>query len=63
MMKLFREVGFEDVDAVPYYRADDYFAFSLPAHVAVVCSGNLCKRFGWSTFASGFVIGARKPRA
>jgi hypothetical protein len=63
MTALFRETGFEDIDAVPYYRAHDYFAFFLPAYVAVVCFENLCKRFGWSTFASGFVISARKPRS
>jgi hypothetical protein len=62
MTRLFREVGFEEVDAVPYYRAHDYFAFLLPAYVAVIGFENLCKRFGWSTFASGFVISARKPR-
>jgi hypothetical protein len=62
MTKLFRETGFEDVDAVPYYRAQDYFAFFLPAYVVVVVFNNLCTRLAWSFFASGFVISARKPR-
>ena len=62
MTTLFGETGFEDVDALPYYRAHDYFAFFLPAYVAVIGFENLCRRFAWSRFASGFVISARKPR-
>ena len=62
MTALFCKTGFEGVDALPYYRAHDYFAFFLPAYVAIAFFENLCKRFSWSYFASGFVISARKPR-
>jgi len=61
MTALFRETGFVDIETVPHYRAADYFAFFLPAYVAVVCFENLCRRMAWASLASGFVISARKP--
>ncbi len=45
-----------------YYRANDYFAFFFPAFVAITAFENLCRRFDWSYFASGFVISGRKPK-
>jgi hypothetical protein len=61
MVRLFEGVGFEDVHARAFYRANDYFAFFFPAFIAVTAFENICKRFGWSYFASGFVISARRP--
>jgi hypothetical protein len=63
MARLFEDVGFEDVRATCFYRANDYFAFFFPAFVAVTAFENLCRRLGWSYFASGFVISGRKPKA
>ncbi|HXV36992.1 MAG TPA: methyltransferase domain-containing protein [Myxococcota bacterium] len=62
MMRLFEDAGFEDVHATSYYRANDYFAFLFPAFVAITAFENLCRRFGWSYFASGFVISGRRPK-
>jgi SAM-dependent methyltransferase len=60
MAQLFREVGFEEVRVRIFYRANDYFAFFFPAFIAVTAFENWCKMFGWSYFASGFVISGRK---
>ena len=61
MRALLARTGFSDIDIRPYYRANDYFAFFLPAFLAITAFENLCQRFGWSYFASGFVVSARKP--
>jgi SAM-dependent methyltransferase len=61
MQKLFEEQGFVSVDVISFYRASDYFAFLLPAYIVVALFENLCLVMGWSLFASGFVISARKP--
>jgi hypothetical protein len=61
MVRVFGDVGFEDVRVRIFYRANDYFAFFLPAFIAVTAFENVCKRLGWSYFASGFVISGRKP--
>lgn len=63
MSAVFERAGFRDIDVVPYYRAHDYFAFFLPAYVAVIAFENLCKRMDWRPLASGFVISGRKPEA
>jgi hypothetical protein len=63
MSKLFKEQGFVSIDVIAFYRASDYFAFFLPAYLIVALFENLCSFFGWSFFASGFVISARKPSA
>jgi hypothetical protein len=39
----------------------EYFAIFVPAFLAVAAFENIVKRFGWSYFASGFVISGRKP--
>ena len=61
MVRVFEDVGFKDVHVRIFYRANDYFAFFLPAFVAVTAFENVCKSFGWTYFASGFVISGRKP--
>jgi len=61
MESLFREIGFDDVRARPFYRVSEYFAVFVPAFVAVATFENFCNRFGLSYFASGFVISGRKP--
>jgi len=61
MKALFGELGFEEVRVRAFYRVSEYFAIFLPAFVAVAAFENLCKRLGWSDFASGFVISGRRP--
>ncbi|MGH0029047.1 MAG: methyltransferase domain-containing protein [Myxococcota bacterium] len=61
MQRLFERSGFEQVEVVPYYRANDYFAFLTPLYVAVTAFENLCRGAGLSYFASGFVLSARRP--
>lgn len=63
MRSLMRKQGFVDVDVKPFYRASDYFAFFLPAYLAVTIFENVCAAINWNVFASGFVISARKPAA
>ncbi len=61
MARVFEDVGFESVQVRIFYRANDYFAFFLPAFVVVTAFENICRAFGWTYFASGFVISGRKP--
>lgn len=61
METLFCEIGFEGVRVQPFYRVSEYFAVFVPAFLAIATFENICKRFGWSYFASGFVISGRKP--
>jgi hypothetical protein len=63
MRALFLETGFEEVDVKPFYGANDYFAFFIPAWISIVLFEFVCRRLGWRYFASGFVISARKPQA
>jgi SAM-dependent methyltransferase len=61
MRKLLAKSGFEDIEIRHYYRANDYFAFFLPAFLAVTLFENLCRGANWHFFCSGIVISARKP--
>jgi hypothetical protein len=60
MTKLFNKVGFLNINAKPYYRANDYFAWFFPAFLLVTAFEWVCSKLGWSIFASGFVISAKK---
>jgi hypothetical protein len=60
MHKLFVRHGFLNVDVKSFYRANDYFAFFLPAYIVVSLFENFCAVVNWRTLASGFVISARK---
>jgi|GEM_PF-1327730 len=57
----FKRAGFCDVEVQPFYRANDYFAFLLPAYVAVTCLEKSFEALSLAPLASGFVISARKP--
>jgi len=59
--RVFERAGFADIRVRSFYRANDYFAFFVPAFIAITAFENLCKAFRWSYFASGFVISGRKP--
>lgn len=61
MSELFNNCGFEKIDVLPYYRANDYFAFFVPFYVVVSLIENLCARLNWTALASGFVISAERP--
>lgn len=61
MKRLFHECGFVDIDVRPYWRANDYFAFFIPAFIAITAFENMCSRFRWTIFSSGFVISGRRP--
>ena len=61
MERLLQQAGFGDIRIKAFYRASDYFAFFLPAYLAVVLFEALCEACGWRLFASGFVISAARP--
>lgn len=63
MARVFERAGFEGIRVRSFYRANDYFAFFVPAFIAITAFENLCRACGWSYFASGFVISGRKPVA
>lgn len=63
MRRLFEETGFEEVRVELFYRANDYFAFFTPAYILISVFENICHRLGFTMFASGFIITARKPRS
>ncbi len=60
MSALFRRHGFADIDVKAFYRANDYFAFFIPAYIVVTLFENLASVIDWRLLASGFVISARK---
>lgn len=61
MVQALERQGFTNIDVQAFYRANDYFAFFTPLFVLVTVFENLCDRFDWRMFASGFVISAHKP--
>jgi len=61
MTKTFQAVGFTEIDVQPFYRANDYFAFFIPAFIIVTLYENVCRWLNLRALASGFVISARKP--
>jgi hypothetical protein len=61
MRTLFERSGFVDINVEPYYRANDYFAWFLPAYVVVSLLENWWSAWRMTAFASGFVISAKKP--
>ena len=58
--RLFNDAGFDDIRVKPYFRANGYFAFFVPAYVCVSLFENFCRYFQIDAFASGFVISATK---
>lgn len=52
--------GFQNIESTAFYRASDYFAFFIPFFLLVSTFENFCKHFGFTLFASGFVISATK---
>lgn len=61
MTQLCDEVGFTEIRATPYYRANDYFSFFLPLFILVSLFENLCRILDLRLFCSGFIISANVP--
>ena len=61
MTRLFRNAGLTDVEAKTYYSPTPYFRIFFPAHVLVAGLMWAARRFGWTYFASGFIVSGRKP--
>lgn len=60
MRKLFNCKGFEYVETISFFRANDYFRFFFPFYIATSLWENICKKLKWEQLCSGFVIIARK---
>jgi SAM-dependent methyltransferase len=61
MRELFTKHGFVNIEITEFYRASDYFAFFVPAHITSVLFENICRVLNLHNFCSGFVISATKP--
>ncbi|MFV2053706.1 class I SAM-dependent methyltransferase [Aliiroseovarius sp. YM-037] len=61
MERLFRNVGYDNIEVQAFYRASDYFAFFLPIYVVIALFENLCRGLRLRGVASGFVISAERP--
>lgn len=59
MGALLRSIGFTQVDVIPYFRANSYFDFFIPAFVVVSIAENICRLFNWHMFATGVLVKAR----
>jgi hypothetical protein len=60
LRKLLEDVGFRDIEIIPYYKAADYFAFFLPLYLAIAAFENVTEFLGLSTFSSGMIVTAYK---
>ncbi len=60
MEKLLQISGFQQIEIIPFYRANNYFRFFFPAYIIVTLWENICKIFQWKQLCSGFIIVARK---
>lgn len=63
MEKLLHEAGFRDIKILPYYRANDYFAFFTPLFVTISLFEDACSVLGIRLFSSGFVFSATRPKS
>ena len=60
MRKLFKSKGFDYVKIIPFFRANDYFRFFLPFYITVTLWENVCAKFNWERFCSGFIVIAKR---
>ncbi|MFP4054947.1 MAG: class I SAM-dependent methyltransferase [Phycisphaerae bacterium] len=60
MRRLAKHHGFKNIRFTRFYRGNDYFAFFLPAFLAITSLENLASRSGTDAMASGFVITMEK---
>jgi len=60
MQRLCNKIGFKAIKIIPYYRANFYFEIFFPFFFLITLWENICKKFNWYTFCSGFIIIAKK---
>ena len=60
MKKISSALGFREIRVIPFFRANDYFRFFVPAYILVTLLENICKKLKWEWLCSGFIIVARK---
>jgi SAM-dependent methyltransferase len=58
--KLSINSGFRQIKIIPFFRANDYFRFFIPAYILVTLWENICRRLKLAQFCSGFIIVASK---
>jgi len=60
MKKILSALGFREIRVIPFFRANDYFRFFVPAYILVTLWENICRKLKWEQLCSGFIIIARK---
>lgn len=60
MTALCESIGFKNIKVYPFYRANDYFAFFVPAFILISIYENWCKHFQLKSASSGFILVAEK---
>jgi len=60
MRTLFNCKGFQSVETMSFFRANDYFRFFVPLYMGVSLWENICNKFKWEQLCSGFIIIAQK---
>lgn len=58
-----KKIGYEITHVKYYYHANGYFKFFFPFFILISIFEFLCKTFGFSFFASGILIEARKSKS
>ncbi len=58
--RISKNIGFRQIQIIPFFRANDYFRFFIPAYILVTLWENICRRLKWEQFCSGFIIVANK---
>jgi SAM-dependent methyltransferase len=61
MKKISMAAGFNKINIIPFFRANDYFRFFAPAYILVTLWENICRILKCEQLCSGFIIIARKP--
>lgn len=57
---LLHDIGYTDIVLIPFYRANHYFNFFLPAYLLITLFENSCKRLDLTHFCSGIIVQAAK---
>jgi len=60
MKRISKNLGFSQIRIIPFFGANDYFRFFIPAYILVTLWENICRRLRWEQFCSGFIIVANK---
>lgn len=62
MKRLCNEVGFSNVEIIPFYKATDYFAFFFPLYILVAIFENIFELLNLRFFVSCFILKAEKNK-